>query len=354
MKIAIITDMHLGVRGDSKVFLDHQEKFFREVFFKHIDDNNIKTILDLGDTFDRRKFINYVSLKRAKEFFFDQIQSRGITYHAVVGNHSVYYTNTNEVNSIDLLLKEYDNFHIYEHEPKELTFGSTDVMMVPWITKDNSEKCFEAIENSSAHILMGHFEIMGFEMIKGQLCKHGTKKELFESFEQVYSGHFHHPSQNGNINYLGAPYEMTWSDYQGRRGFHVLDTETRELERVLNPFQVFHKIEYDDADMTIEDIAHLDTTNIQDAYIKVIVKNRTNPYIHDLFMNKLADSGAADVKAIEDALNIEGTGVDEILDETQDTKDILHAYIDSMETKVDKSQIKDLIDELYIEAQSIA
>ena len=107
---------------------------------------------------------------------------------------------------------------------------------------------------------------------------------------------------------------MTWSDYQGRRGFHVLDTETRELERVLNPFQVFHKIEYDDADMTIEDIAHLDTTNIQDAYIKVIVKNRTNPYIHDLFMNKLADSGAADVKAIEDALNIEGTGVDEILD----------------------------------------
>jgi hypothetical protein len=53
-------------------------------------------------------------------------------------------------------------------------------------------------------------------------------------------------------------------------------------------------------------------------------------------------------------LNIEGTGVDEILDETQDTKDILHAYIDSMETKVDKSQIKDLIDELYIEAQSIA
>ena len=114
LKIAIITDMHLGVRGDSKVFLDHQEKFFREVFFKHIDDNNIKTILDLGDTFDRRKLFNYVSLKRAKEFFFDQIESRGIEYHAVVGNHSVYYTNTNEINSMDLLLKEYNNFHIYQ------------------------------------------------------------------------------------------------------------------------------------------------------------------------------------------------------------------------------------------------
>ena len=65
MKVAIITDMHLGVRGDSKVFLDHQEKFFNEVFFPHLDEHNIKTVLDLGDTFDRRKYINYVTLDRA-------------------------------------------------------------------------------------------------------------------------------------------------------------------------------------------------------------------------------------------------------------------------------------------------
>ena len=354
MKIAIITDMHLGVRGDSKVFLDHQEKFFNEVFFPYIDENEIKIVLDLGDTFDRRKYVNYVTLDRAKKMFFDQLQKRDIEYHAIVGNHSVYYTNTNEINSMKLLLQEYTNFHIYQSETKELTFGSTKVIMVPWLTKNNMEESLNAMKNSNADICMGHFAIQGFEMLKGAINDHGLNKDVFSHFEQVYSGHFHHPSDYGNITYLGAPYEMTWSDYQGKRGFRILDTETRELEWILNPLQVYHKIEYDDQDMTIEDIANLDLENIKDAYIKVIVKNRTNPYIYDLFLNRLADSGATDVKSIEDSLNLESEGVDEILDETKDTKEILHNYIESLDTNVDKDMIKKLIDDLYIEAQNVA
>jgi hypothetical protein len=116
---------------------------------------------------------------------------------------------------------------------------------------------------------------------------------------------------------------------------------------------MYHKIDYDDTDMTIEDINNLDVSTIKDTYVKVIVKTRTNPYIYDLFINKLTDAGAADVKGIEDALNLEDAGVSEILDETKDTKEILHSYIDSIDTNVSKKSIKDLIDELYIEAQSI-
>jgi DNA repair exonuclease SbcCD nuclease subunit len=354
MKIAIITDMHLGVRGDSKVFLDHQEKFFSEVFFPYLDEHDIKIVLDLGDTFDRRKYVNYVTLARAKKMFFDQLSNRNIEYHAIVGNHSVYYTNTNEVNSMNLLLQEYSNFNIYQDKPIELTFGSTSVIMVPWLTKTNMESSLEAMKNSTANICMGHFAIQGFEMLKGAINDHGLQKDVFTHFEQVYSGHFHHPSEYGNIKYLGAPYEMTWSDYQGRRGFRILDTETRELEWILNPFQIYHKIDYDDTDMTIEDIAGLETDNIKDAYIKVIVKERSNSYIYDLFINRLTDAGAADVKAIEDSLNLESEGVEDILDETKDTKEILHSYIDSLDTKVDRKDIKMLIDDLYSEAQQIA
>ena len=354
MKIAIITDMHLGVRGDSKVFLDHQEKFFSEIFFPYLDEHNIKTVLDLGDTFDRRKYVNYVTLARAKEMFFDELQKRKIEYHAIVGNHSVYYTNTNEVNSMNLLLQEYTNFNIYQNMPIELTFGSTNVIMVPWITKNNMEDTMRSIANSKADICMGHFSIQGFEMLKGAINDHGLNREVFSHFEQVYSGHFHHPSEYTNIKYLGAPYEMTWSDYQGKRGFRILDTETRELEWILNPFAIYHKIDYDDSDMTIDDIANLNLDNIKDAYIKVIVKDRSNPYIYDLFINKLTDAGAADVKSIEDSLNLESEGVDEILDETKDTKEILHNYIDSLDTKVAKEAIKTVIDDLYIEAQQIA
>ena len=254
---------------------------------------------------------------------------------------------------MDLLLQEYDNFHIYESNPVNLTFGSTNVVMVPWLTKDNIQNSLDVLKTSTAHICMGHFDIVGFEMLKGTLCSHGLNKEVFAHFESVYSGHFHHPSEYGNINYLGAPYEMTWSDHGGKRGFRVLDTETRDLEWVLNPFPVFHKIEYDDADMSVEDVEALDVSNIKNAFVKVVVKNRTNPYVYDLFLDKLSDSGASDVKSIEDSLNLEDSGVEEILDESADTKDILHSYIETLDTAANKQAIKQIVDELYNEALSL-
>ena len=70
MKIAIITDQHFGARNDSTHFLDFYEKFYRDTFFPNLDKNGITTVLILGDTFDRRKYINFYSLKRTKEMFF--------------------------------------------------------------------------------------------------------------------------------------------------------------------------------------------------------------------------------------------------------------------------------------------
>ena len=80
MKIAIVTDIHIGARGDSKVFHEVQRKFFQEVFFPYLDENGITTVFDLGDTFDRRKYINYVSLQRGKEFLFDELAKRKIDF----------------------------------------------------------------------------------------------------------------------------------------------------------------------------------------------------------------------------------------------------------------------------------
>lgn len=353
MKIAIITDMHIGVRGDSKNFLDHQEKFFLEQFFPYLDEHNIRTVLDLGDTFDRRKYINYVTLKRSKNFFFDQMSNRKIEYHAIVGNHTVYFSNTNEINSMNLLLNEYENFYIYEHEPIELTFEKNRFMMVPWITQDNKDLCIRAIQETEAQFLLGHFEIKGFEMMKGVVCEHGIDRTEFSKFEAVYSGHFHHQSEYGNIRYLGAPYEMNWSDYNEKRGFHVFDTETRELTFIENQNRMHHKIEYDDSDMTIEELDSIDTKSIQGAYVKIIVKKRTNPYLYDLFINKLFDSEVIDVKSVEDSFSADLLESEGQLDETKDTKDMIYFYIDTMETNSNKNVIKKIIDELYTEAMSI-
>lgn len=353
MKIAIITDTHLGVRGDNSVFLDHQEKFYKEIFFPTLQKEKIDTVLHLGDIFDRRRYINFVTLKRAKEMFVKPMMDMGITCHAVVGNHDCYHKNVNNVNALDLLLKGYDNWHVYDHEPKELTFGSTKIMMSPWISKGNYDISMEAFEKTDATILMGHFEFQGFEMMKGQISDHGFDKNDFYKFESIYSGHFHHPSENGNVKYIGSPYEMVWSDFEGKRGFHIFDTETKSMNFVTNPHRVFYKIDYDDDDMTMEDVVALDTSVLENTFIKLIVKNKVNPQIFDLFCDKLAESGCADLKIIEDSLNLESIEGKDLIDESKDTKEVLHSYVDTIETSVDKVKVKNIISNLYAEALSI-
>jgi len=353
MKIAIVTDIHIGARGDSRVFHEVQRKFFQEVFFPYLDEHNITTVFDLGDTFDRRKYINYVSLQRGKEFLFDELAKRKIDFHALIGNHDTYYSNVNDVNSMNLLLQEYPTFKLYQDLGEHLTLGSTKFLMLPWISKENAEKNLEIVANSDANILMGHLEVKGFEMMKGAVCSHGLDMSVFKSFESAFSGHFHHPSRYGNVEYLGSPYEMTWSDYNGSRGFHVFDTETREIIKIENPNRVFFKIDYDDEKWTVEDVANFDVDRYKDTFVKVIVKNRTNAYLYDLFMSRLSECGAVDVKAIDDNLNLETAGVDEILDETKDTTEILHNYIDSLDTTIERQKIKTVVDELYHEALNL-
>jgi DNA repair exonuclease SbcCD nuclease subunit len=353
MKIALLCDTHLGARGDSKVYLKHQERFFTEIFFPTLAEHDVKTVLHLGDIFDRRKFINFFTLKTSKDFLFDVLKARDITMHAIIGNHDTFFTTTNEVNSVALLLREYDNIHIYEDDPIELSFGSSRVMMCPWLTKENYESAMTAMKNSTAHILCGHFDLKGFEMMKGILSEHGISHKELSHFESVYSGHYHHPSHYDNVRYLGAQYEMNWSDYGSKRGFYLLDTETRDLTFVENTNRIHHKLDYDDTDLTIDEIAGLDTSILKDCYVKVNVRNRTNPYLYDMFLNRLNDCGAADVKSIEDSLNMGSISVDEMIGETKDTKDILHSYVDNVDTKIDKFKIKRVIDDLYTEAMSL-
>lgn len=352
MKIAVITDQHFGVRSDKLHFLDNQQKFYENVFFPKIDEEKINVVLDLGDTFDRRKYINFLTLKRSEEMWFKPLEDRGVTCHSIVGNHTSYYKNTNYVN-YSMLVAKYANVNVYEHEPVELDFDGCKVMLSPWICQANHDVTMKAFDNTKAQILMGHFEISGYEMMKGQLCDHGLDRSSFNKFDAVYSGHFHHPSSHSNITYLGAPYEMTWSDHGGKRGFHIFDTNTRKMEFIENPYRMFHKIDYEDSDLTIDEIANLNLEGLEGTYVKVIVKNKTNPYLFDIFMDRLDSCNAADIRVVEDHLDMDAIEDSEIVDEAQDTLTILKKYVESMEVKVDKKEVDKCLQSLYNEALSL-
>ena len=349
MKVAIITDQHFGARNDSTHFLDFYEKFYSEVFFPTIESNGIDTVLILGDTFDRRKYVNFFTLKRAKQMFFDPLFNRGIQIHMLAGNHDTYFKNTNEINSVDLLLSEYAISLNVIDGPTEIYVGPHKICMMPWICADNYEDSMTMLKDTDADICMGHFEIAGFAMYRGMPSEGGLDRGIFRKFSHTFSGHYHHKSNNDDIYYLGNPYELTWQDYNDPRGFHIFDLDTHQLDFIQNPHRMFHRIIYDDKEQTIKEIDNMDLKPYTNTYVKVVVINKTNPYLFDKFMNNLYNVNPADITIAEDFTELNED--DTLVDEAEDTLTILNKYVDGItEESIDNDKLKILLKELYIEA----
>lgn len=349
MRIALINDSHMGARGDSSIFNEFFFKFWENTFFPYLKENNIKHICHLGDVVDRRKFINFVTLNSWRKRFFDVLESEGITMDVIVGNHDVFYRNTNEVNAMHELFYGYKNINVYI-DPVDLNFDGLSVAMIPWINSSNYESSLQFLKETKSEVVFGHFEIAGFEMDRGNVCHSGLNKKVFDRFDIVLSGHFHHKSSSGNITYLGNQYEMTWADHGDQRGFHVFDTDTREIDFVKNPFKIFHKISYDDTEQDFEYWKQYDYDNLKECYIKVIVVNKNNPYLFDNVIENLYKVGVADISIVEDFTEFEDENAEELIDQAEDTMTILSKYIDGLTLNVEPDKLKKIMRELYVES----
>jgi len=349
MRIALINDTHMGARGDSSIFNEFFFKFWENTFFPYLKENNIKHICHLGDVVDRRKFINFVTLNSWRKRFFDVLESEGITMDVIVGNHDVFYRNTNEVNAMHELFYGYKNINVYI-DPVDLNFDGLSVAMMPWINSSNYESSLQFLKETKSEVVFGHFEIAGFEMDRGNVCHSGLNKKVFDRFDIVLSGHFHHKSSSGNITYLGNQYEMTWADHGDQRGFHVFDTDTREIDFVKNPFKIFHKISYDDTEQDFEYWKQYNYDNLKECYIKVIVVNKNNPYLFDNVIENLYKVGVADISIVEDFTEFEDENAEELIDQAEDTMTILSKYIDGLTLNVEPDKLKKIMRELYVES----
>jgi hypothetical protein len=346
MKIALITDQHLDGRKGNLAFWNYFQKFYDNIFFPTLEKEGVSTIIDLGDTFDNRKSMDYNTFNRVDQNYFKRLKDYKV--HMILGNHCTYYKNTNKINSPELLLEKYDNINIYA-SPEEITLGSKKFLMMPWINSGNKEECLRLIANSQAEIMCGHLECDGFEVTPGMKFDGGFKVSDFKNFKRVWSGHFHHKSKHSNVQYLGNPYQMFWNDYKDTRGFHIYDTESDKLKFIKNPFEIFDKIIYDDSSV---DYNKQDVRSYQDKYIKIIVDHKQDYQMFETLVDRLYNVGAHDVKIVETLVDVDG--VDDVDLETKDTMTLLNEYIDEVEIAVDKTDLKGLMRTLYIESCQVA
>jgi len=349
MKIALITDTHFGARNDNSNFNEYFFNFYENQFFPYLKEHGITDVIHLGDVMDRRKYVSYRIAKDFRERFINRFEN--INFHMLVGNHDTFYKNTNDVNSLQELVDgRHNNIKVYD-KSTEVEFDGFKILFVPWINADNMSHTTNMLKTSDAQVCMGHLELNGFEMQKGLVMDHGWDKQEFKRFDMVMSGHYHHKSDDGQIYYLGTPYEIYWNDWNDPKGFHVFDTEKRELERIINPLKIFSKIFYDDSNKSYD---NFDMSPYKDKYVKLVVVNKKDLYQFDQFVDKLLQADCYEVKIIEDFSELNANNVsDDIVENTEDTMTLLERYIDDLDVTLSKSRLKNTMRTLYTEAQDL-
>ena len=350
MKIAILNDTHCGIRNSSDLFIANADKFYTDTFFPYLVENNISHIVHLGDYYDNRKYINFRALNCNRKHFLQPLRELGITMDIIRGNHDTFYKNTGELNSLKELLGHYMNEINIIHEPTVMEYDGFRLGFIPWLDDENEETTLKFLESAKCDWLAGHFEINGYEMMKGIKFDGGLDRKVFQRFEQVLSGHFHTKSEQGNIKYLGSQMEFFWNDAHDDKFFHVLDTETRNLEAIRNPHTIFHRIRYDDSK---HDYLDYNLDQVDNKFVKIVVINKSDPYEFDRFVDKVQSRKILELKIAENFDEFIGKNVKDGEISVEDTSELLYTYVDAVDTDLDKDRIKQEMSSLMIEAQSL-
>ena len=336
MKVALISDLHFGIKKSDLRFQKSQLSFFEKQLVEELKLRDIKNIFVLGDVFDTRQAVNVQTSNTVLKLFKDTF--RDFDIKMIVGNHDLYYTDTTDVNSmkqLDLL----PNVTVYE-KPEMLDVGGHYVTFLPWITD------YKNVEFEPSEYCFAHMDVAGFMMDKHNMCSNGVSiKKLAENFMHVYTGHFHTRSKkmigNCDIQYIGSPYQLTRIDAGQDRGCTLLDLDTNKTELIVNEKSIkYVKITYPDVPENIEDVAANNIVDIDIPYelsdqSKSIVDymskiNAVNPVSVSQNIGKKPELITEDVEA--DLSNI-------------DLYSLFKSYVDKIQTDINKTDIyKDLTD----------
>jgi DNA repair exonuclease SbcCD nuclease subunit len=334
MRYAILGDLHIGTRSGNEAFLDFQMNWL-EYFLDECQKRNVDKIVQLGDFFDVRKSTDNQVLYALVNQFIPMVFRSKIKWEVLVGNHDIYYKNTNRVNTIDILEKLINNQNVFKSINAPTTDGEPYskhcVAYVPWINEENIDTLVKYCL-PEANYVFGHLELSGYPMYSGMNSVHGLDSSIFKD-KNVFSGHFHTISEKDNITYCGSPYHLTWSDEVDgtNRGFWILDTETGEHKLVKNNESqtLFVRYEYNDnLDYENNSIKELVSGKI----VKVFVNKKENKKNFQTFVKLLNSYSIISLSIIDNTIiKLDESVTEESVNLESSVVELIEKYCDNQE-----------------------
>jgi DNA repair exonuclease SbcCD nuclease subunit len=359
-------DVHFGVSNSNHLVFEGQMEFFEHQVFPYILDNNIKDVMSMGDVFHNRSNVDGYILQELNQRFFGWFERNKVNFHVIVGNHDCYYKNTLSHHMFKPQFNEFQYCTYYDTVTK-IEIGDYIFAMVPWIIDRTS-----FVLPTGVDVVIGHFEIVSFPMVKGADAVKGFDPDFFKSVKLIESGHFHIKSNKGNINFLGSTQQLSWNDFCEPKGFWLLkgDFNLEFVENTVNPKHV--KIIYNEVDTKVELTAYglydADTmitpkeavSLAENHYVKLIthaVKSQSKlEKLHQAMMLSSKNNYKIEVVAvgeIQDTLDF--SALEASIKANSSVGDTIVSFISEMPPvdDIDQEMLQNILNQLYTETQQL-
>ena len=224
-KAAVFTDVHYGMKGNSKIHNQDCEEFI-DWFIETAKANGCETGIFCGDWNHNRNSLNLTTMDSGLRSL-EKLGAAFDKFYMFAGNHDLYYKDKRDVKSTEFAK------HIPGITVVNEIFTKDDVTLVPWLVGDEWKK----ITQIKSKYLFGHFELPSFYMnAMVQMPDHGElKSEHFKNQEYVFSGHFHKRQKQGKIHYIGNAFPHNYADaWDDDRGMMILDRENNVEPEYIN------------------------------------------------------------------------------------------------------------------------
>jgi DNA repair exonuclease SbcCD nuclease subunit len=332
--IGTFSDIHLGLGQDSPIWHEIMLDFAAwasGIYHKC----GIEEIIIPGDVFHNRSQISVETLTVAKKFF-DYFKDFKAVYIST-GNHDCYKKDKSDINSIKLL-DGWQNIHVIDDKPLILdTHFNKKIGLVPWGTEiENFPKC---------DVIFAHIEINSFYMNSYKVCEHGfSYKDLFKYAPVIISGHFHkmdHREYNdGEIIYLGSPYQHNFGDVGDARGIYVYDIQTNQFKFIENKISPKH--------IKVNVKGEINEDKLKNNFVSLIVDDKIEDQeLHNIKAKIFSNA----VKGLKIELNDDvdnlntSLSADSVL-ETSDLMKSIEEYVESLSIE-NKKEVVEHIKSLY-------
>lgn len=264
MKLLICGDTHFGVKDGSNNAFTYQKHFYDDIMIPLCLKENIDGVIFLGDIFHNRRTVNMFILANVIQLFNTIKSAIPSKLYGIEGNHDLYFRNSYDVAAVRDISLGGLYYGEKENASEYYTLDSGKCLLVHWKnSKDEYIELFERIKKeintSKVEYIFGHFAIQGAAMVGKKLDSSATDLNAedfavyFPNHKKVISGHFHTPSEFGNIKYIGVPYHLTWNDANNTLGTYILDTDSGELQFYENPKKMFIYVKIENIDVNIDE-----------------------------------------------------------------------------------------------------